>query len=181
MKYFKKLEGKKIYLSPVHEDDIEKYVYWMNNRDVTDNLGNTVFLNTLTSEKEWFLNLGKNGNVTFAIVKKEDDELIGNCSLMHIDRINRKCTLGIFIGDDKNRNKGYGQEVLTMLVNYAFNFQNMHSIDLKVFSFNEPAIKCYEKVGFKKCGIRHEAYYLDGNYYDEVTMEILKKYYMQEK
>lgn len=177
MKYFKKLEEKRIYLSPINSEDAEKYVYWMNDRNVTDNLGNTIIITTLEGEKEWLNNAGKNGDVNFAIVKKENDELIGNCSLMKIDRINRKCTLGIFIGDEKNRKKGYGTEALTLLLKYSFDFQNMHSVDLKVFSFNESAIKCYEKVGFKKCGIRHESYFLEGKYYDEINMEILESDY----
>lgn len=177
MKYFKKLEEKRIYLSPINSEDAEKYVYWMNDRKVTDNLGNTVIITTLEGEREWLINAGKNGDANFAIVKKENDELIGNCSLMKIDRINRKCTLGIFIGDEENRKKGYGTETLTLLLKYSFDFQNMHSVDLKVFSFNENAIKCYEKAGFKKCGIRHEAYFLEGIYYDEITMEILENDY----
>lgn len=177
MKYLKKFEEQRIYLSPINSDDIEKYVCWMNDRNVTDKLGNTTIITTLNGEKEWLDNAGKNGNVDFAIIKKDNDELLGNCSLMKIDRINRKCTLGIFIGEQKNRNKGYGTEALKLLLKYAFDFQNMHSVDLQVFSFNENAIKCYEKIGFKKCGIRHEAYFLEGKYYDELNMEMLEKDY----
>ncbi len=97
MKYFKKFEGEYVYLSPINSEDAEKYTYWMNDRSVTDNIGGTTFITTLEGEKEWLNNAGKNGDVFFSIVKKEDDKLIGNCSLMEIDRINRKGTLGIFI------------------------------------------------------------------------------------
>lgn len=102
MKYFKKLEGQRVYLSPINPEDAEKYVYWMNDRSVTDNLGNTTIITTLEGEKDWLTNAGKNGDANFAIIRKEDDELLGNCSLMNIDRINRKCTFGIFIGEEKN-------------------------------------------------------------------------------
>ena len=152
MKYFKKIEGERIYLSPINSEDAEKYVYWMNDRTITENI---------------------------SIVKKDTDELIGNCSLMDIDRLNRKCTLGIFIGDEGNRSMGYGTEALKLLLDFAFNFQNMHSVDLKVFSFNERAIKCYEKSGFKRCGTRHDAYFLNGKYHDEITMEILENDYYE--
>lgn len=177
MKYFKKLESKRIYLSPVNSEDFEKYVYWMSDRNITDNLGNTVIITTIEGEKEWLENSEKNGDANFAIIKKDKDELIGNCSLMDIDRINRKCTLGIFIGDEENKGKGYGSEALSLLLKYAFDFQNMHSVDLKVFMFNKRAIKCYEKLGFKNCGVRHESYFLDGRYIDEITMEILESDY----
>ena len=74
---------------------------------------------------------------------------------------------------------GYGTEALKLLLDFAFNFQNMHSVDLKVFSFNERAIKCYEKSGFKRCGTRHDAYFLNGKYHDEITMEILENDYYE--
>ena len=31
MKYFKKIEGEKVYLSPINVDDYELYVKWLNN------------------------------------------------------------------------------------------------------------------------------------------------------
>ena len=175
MKYFKKLEGQRLFLSPMRIDDAEKYVCWLNDRSVTDGLGNTVMMTTIEGEKEWIVNAGKKGDVNFAIVRKEDDELLGNCSLMNIDRINRTCTVGIFIGDEENRSKGYGKEALELLLSYAFNFQNMHHVNLNVFSFNKRAIKCYEKIGFKTCGIKHEVRFLDGKYQDEIEMEILDR------
>ena len=46
---------------------------------------------------------------------------------------------------------------------------------LTVKSFNERAIKCYEKVGFKEFGRRRESYFLNGKYYDDVHMDILSK------
>lgn len=51
MKYFNKLEEKRIYLSPINSEDVEKYVYWMSDRNVTDGLGNTVIITTLEGEK----------------------------------------------------------------------------------------------------------------------------------
>ena len=45
--------------------------------------------------------------------------------------------------------------------------------------FNKRAIKCYEKVGFKKFGIRRQAYYLKGKFYDEIYMEILRDEYKE--
>lgn len=56
----------------------------------------------------------------------------------------------------------------------------MHNVNLEVFSFNKRAIKCYEKVGFKEYGRRHDVYFLDGKYYDKVEMEILEDDFRKE-
>ena len=34
MKYFKKMVGKKCYLSPLNPEDSEKYVLWLNDMEV---------------------------------------------------------------------------------------------------------------------------------------------------
>ena len=67
----------------------------------------------------------------------------------------------------------FGNSSLSLL----FSFQNMHSLHLEVFSFNQRAIQCYEKLGFQKVGTLHEAYFLDGKYYDIIFMEILEDNY----
>ena len=41
-------------------------------------------------------------------------------------------------------------------------------------SFNERALKCYKKCGFKEIGSRRESAFLDGKYYDTIIMDILE-------
>ena len=173
MKYFKKIVGERLYLSPMNVEDIETYVKWMSDRKVTDNLGNTRSVCTLPLEKE-YIESRKSSDYDFSIVLN-DDTLIGNISLMNVNLVSRKATLGIFIGEEKHRSKGYGTEAIKLLVDYGFNILGLHNIDLNVFEFNKGAIKAYEKVGFKEYGRRHESYYLDGKFHDEISMEIINK------
>ena len=173
MKYFKKIVGERLYLSPMNVEDAETYVNWLNSRGVSDNLGMTASVVRIPGEKE-YIESKKSSDYDFSIVLN-DDTLIGNISLMDVNLISRKATLGIFIGDEDNRSKGYGTEAMKLLVEYGFNILGLHNIDLKVFSFNERAIKAYEKVGFKEYGRRHESYFLDGKYHDEISMEIINE------
>ncbi|WMJ76060.1 MULTISPECIES: GNAT family N-acetyltransferase [unclassified Sedimentibacter] len=175
MKYFKKLEGSKVYLSPINIDDAEIYVKWLNDFNVTDGIGTSSATVSLESEKEW---LSKNtSGYQFAIIRLEDDKLIGNCGFHGIMQLRQCAEVGLFIGDEENRSKGYGQDALDLLVSYGFDYLNLNNIMLKVFSFNERAISCYKKVGFKEIGRRRESYYLKGKFYDDVYMDILKKEY----
>jgi RimJ/RimL family protein N-acetyltransferase len=50
----------------------------------------------------------------------------------------------------------------------------MHRIGLRVYEFNRPAIRCYEKAGFKTCGRMREAKRIAGKWYDEIHMDILE-------
>ncbi len=175
MKYFKKLEGKKIYLSPISVEDYELYTKWMNDRSVTDGTHSTSLLVTIEGEKKWIEQMTNSKDYIFDIVLQDKDILIGNCSITKIDYVSGTAELGIMIGEEKYRSNGYGQEALKLLLDYGFNFLRLHNICLGVFSFNERAINCYKKVGFKEYGRRTEAYYLDGKYYDIIYLEYLEK------
>lgn len=177
MKYFKKMVGNRIYLSPISIEDVETYACWMNDREISKYIHQSHRLHTIQSEKEWIENNEKNGDYNFAIIKKDGDKLLGNCGIMNINYIDRTATLGIFIGELVERSNGYGKEVLELLLEFCFNTVNMHNINLNVFSFNERAISCYKKVGFVEYARRHEAYFCDGKYHDIISMEILEKDY----
>ena len=71
---------------------------------------------------------------------------------------------------------------IMLLLNYAFNHINLNNIMLKVYSFNTGAIKAYEKCGFKIFGVWKNSHYFNGEYVDEIFMNVLKDdFYKNEK
>lgn len=175
MKYYKKLVGERIYLSPMNMEDAEKYVEWFCDFKMTDGIGKSSDIVTVQAEREWIENVLKNNELTFAIVDLESDKLIGNCGFNTIDNKNRTAEVGIFIGEEENRSNGYGAEALRLLLDYGSNYLNLNNIMLGVRAFNERAIACYKKVGFKEYGRRRECYFLNGKYYDDIFMDILAR------
>ena len=174
MSYYNKIDGEKIYLSPVNIDDASIYVKWLSNPNISDNLHSTKRVFNEVNEKEFLNNRLLKGDYIFSIIRKSDDKVIGTTSLNDIDNIDGTATVGIFIGDEDNHDKGYGSDALRALLNYGFGVLNLNNIELKVFDFNERAINCYKKVGFKEYGRRHKAYYINNKYHDVIYMEILK-------
>lgn len=174
MKYFKKLESQNLYLGPMMVEDAEVFVKWLNDYRVTDGIGKTKDVTTLENETEYLQGVTKNGDYNFSIVTKDKEQLIGTCSIMNINHINQTAEVGIFIGDESARGKGYGQEALKIILNYGFNTLNLHNIYLGVYSFNEQAIACYKKIGFKEAGRIREAKFHNGKRYDDIKMDILK-------
>lgn len=177
MQYFKKLIGDRIYLSPkgVSEESVKKYTEWMNDFNVTDYIGRTDQIVTLTGEKEWLENCAKNtDNREFDIVELNSNKLVGTISLGQFSWVNRSSVLGIFIGDKDFRDNGYGTEAINLLLEYGFKYLNLHSIRLDLIAINERAHKCYLKCGFKDTGRSRDAIFLNGKYYDELHMDILE-------
>ena len=181
MSRVKKFIGKKVFLSPVQEDDAEIFTRYMNDMEITDYTGATHNVYTFAGEKSWIANLYSNSNnKTFSICKAEDEKVIGNLCLTNIDYINRTAELGVLIGEDDSRSKGYGEEAINLLLDYGFNYLNLHSVFLKVISVNKRAIRCYEKVGFKLFGNKREDAYVNGKYYDTFYMDILKSEFLKD-
>ena len=172
MRYFKKIEGKRIYLSPINIEDAEKYTEWLNDLEITINLSMPHKTYTLEQEKEALKTLSQDG-YNYAIVNREDNKLLGNCGLMNVDLVNRIGEVGIFIGNKEFWNQGYGTEAMKLLLDYAFNLLNLNNIELKVYAFNKRAYNCYKKCGFKEIGRRREAHLIAGERYDEIYMDIL--------
>jgi len=181
MKYFKKLVGDNIYLSPKTADEeiIEKFTEWLNDFEVTDYTGRSAKVLTLEDERKWFANPKEDAQVFF-IVRMEDNELIGTIGLHEINNISRTATLGIFIGDKSGRNKGYGTEAIRLILDYGFNYLNLNNIKLDVMDFNARAIASYKKCGFKEYGRRRKCYFLNGKYYDKIEMDILAEEFEEE-
>ncbi len=142
---------------------------WMNDPEIRHlTLREELPLNRSKGE-EFFEKINK--DMIFFGICLNDGKSIGALNLM---LQLKNATLGITIGDKAQRNKGYGTEATKIALDYCFNTLNLHRVGLWVFEFNEKAIHCYEKLGFKKEGISREAVYKNGGYCNIVNMGILK-------
>ncbi|MBN1971765.1 MAG: GNAT family N-acetyltransferase [Candidatus Delongbacteria bacterium] len=171
MKYYKKITGKKVYLSPICMDDAHKYAEWLNDVDIYKYLLVSPQIIGIESEKEALVRLMK-GKI-FAIIDSEKDLLIGNCGLHDVDSIHKTCELGIFIGDKDYHGKGYGTEAIKLLLDFAFNVLNLNNVMLKLYEYNQRGYKSYLKSGFQVIGRRRKAIFFGGKYHDEIFMDIL--------
>ncbi|MCL2342905.1 MAG: GNAT family N-acetyltransferase [Firmicutes bacterium] len=171
MKYYKKIIGKRIYLSPMSADDVDIYIKWMN-ENVARSFGQYPLVVSSKSDLNWFFEPPTNMQ-RYAIVLLDGDVMIGSISIHNIDHLNRNAFLGIFIGEKEHRSKGYGAEAILLILAYGFNTLNLHNIMLSVDADNVEGIACYKKVGFREVGRRREWVYKDGKYIDRIYMDML--------
>ncbi|WHE08261.1 GNAT family protein [Thermoanaerobacterium thermosaccharolyticum] len=170
------LKSKNIELVPFETRYIEKFVEFRNSEDSRNfTMPGIPYPVTEDSVSEW---LSKKANPSesgeFAIIYNETNEYIGNVSYNNVDWKNRHCEIAIMIGEEKYRNRGLGTEALVTLLDFIFNELNLYRVELKVYDFNERAIRCYEKCGFKKEGLLREVVYKHGRYINEWVMSIVK-------
>lgn len=169
--------GKKINLRAYKKEDVPFAQKFMNDPEVKGLLWPGVpFPLTLEEEEKWFEGISSHGDTyNFAIETLEEKKYIGGCGINSVDRKNSIAIVGIFIGDKEYWSKGYGTDAMRTLVGFIFNEMNINKVKLGVYSFNERAIKSYEKCGFKREGTLRQEMFRNGKYHDVIVMGILRE------
>lgn len=168
--------GKNLRLRALEKEDLPKFVEWLNDPEVIENL----FVDhpfSLAAEEQWFEGVMKSPMferpLCIEVREGEHWKMIGNLSIMDINWQHRNGELGIVIGDKAEWGKGHGTEVISLYINHLFNELNLHRVWLRVYDANLAGIRCYEKVVFQHEGTLREAIYKHGQYIDMHVMSIL--------
>lgn len=114
-------------------------------------------------------------NFRFAIRTLADDKLIGGIGLWLLPQTQNDAWLGIHIGEREYWGKGYGTDAMRLIVGYGFSELNLRRITLGLHSYNERALKSYQKVGFQLEGKVRGDGLRDGVRYDGFYMGILRE------
>lgn len=168
------LEGSKVVLREIGDDDTANIVKWRNSADVIKNF---FIQETLTEDQHrfWLNNKVRTGIVAqFIIIDKETDVPVGSTYLRDIDQKNKKAEFGIFIGDSCSRGKGFGSEAAVLITDFGFKRLHLNRVYLRVFAHNTNAIKSYENAGFTCEGLLRQDIYANYRYNDVVIMSKLK-------
>lgn len=112
--------------------------------------------------------------IRLAIHKKDDSLLIGFCMIAFIDKYNRRCKVGLTLGDKAQWGQGLGREVLEGLVGFCFEVLDMNRIGAEVFDFNERSLRLVRALGFTEEGRIRQAVLKGGQYRDEIIFGLLK-------
>ena len=98
----------------------------------------------------------------FMIRAKEDDRLIGKAVVQWIEWTNSNGWIRLGIGAVEDRRKGYGTQVLRMLLRFAFAEINLFRVSAMVPEYNVGGIALLQKFGFTQEVCRRSALERDG-------------------
>lgn len=170
------LRGEKVWLNALTSEDVSLLARWYEDSNFA-RLFDASAMRPRNEEalRKWLENaLRDPHSFQFAIRLKDSREMIGLIDIGDVDWNHGTGWLGIAIGEEANRGKGYGTEATRLMVDYAFQELNLHSIRLTVFSYNLPAIAVYEKLGFQYEGAHREFLHRDGRRYDMLIYSLLR-------
>ena len=114
----------------------------------------------------------------FSIRTLAEDKLIGELGLDVVNWSGRDAFVGLGIGETEYWSKGYGTDVMNVLLRFAFTEINLRRVTLTVFEYNPRAIRSYEKAGFRQEGHLRSLLNREGRRWNELYMGILREEWM---
>src|SRR5579864_8592506 len=106
------LRGELINLEPPRTDDLDLFVRWFADPEVTLNLL-ARFAFSMKQEEEWFERAATSQSDVFWAIR-HDGATIGTTGISNLDWINRRGTTGTVIADQSHRGKGFGSEAVRL-------------------------------------------------------------------
>lgn len=107
----------------------------------------------------------------------EDDEVVGQLALQTFPNRPRRrhaAQIGMMVRDDW-QGRGVGTALLQAAIDLADRWLNLTRLELEVFVDNIPAIRLYEKFGFRIEGTLVQYAFRDGHYVDTHFMARLRE------
>lgn len=166
--------GERIFLTTLRREDVPLMSRWFSDLEITAYLGQIGVTTRLEQEQDWYDKMLRSSDITFGIVVRESQRLIGTVGLMDIDANHGRAVLGITIGDKRVWGQGYGTEAVRLMAEYGCFFKNLYSISLSFVAFNERGHQAYRKAGFREAGRWRKAYCIGGERYDSVWMDVTR-------
>lgn len=169
------MTGSLVSLGPLRREWLPIYQYWLNDFDMLKQIDRRFRPHSEEWITQWYERHAgaAQDSLVFTIISRTDIRPVGNIALQDIDYRNRTAEMGIYIGDAECRGKGYGSEATKMILSFAFRVLGLHNVMLRVYEYNEPAIRVYTKAGFREIGRRSQSQFMDGRFWDVILMECL--------
>ena len=169
------LVGELVALGPLHKGLLPLLWKWESDLGLAALTGDPTRPTTPEGIEKLYERFSGDGqeSTSFAIYVRESMRPIGTAGLLSIHHLHQTAELGIGIGERDCWGQGYGTEATRLVLDYAFNVLALHNVMLRVFSYNERAIRAYRRVGFQEIGRRRQAQRIGDRAYDVVFMDCL--------
>lgn len=116
----------------------------------------------------------------WGVARREDDLVIGTCTLAHLDPDNRRAEVGYALGRE-HWGRGYIQEALTALLDFAFGELNLHRLEADVDPRNDASVRTLERMGFQREGFLRERWIVGGVVTDSFMYGLLRSEWLSRR
>lgn len=177
------LAGKYVLLRALERDDLKLIHKWQNDEEIMrlsrSQPDHAISMEALTSEFEKNLKGEDTDTRRLGIEEKSSGNLIGWCSIS-LNRWARRYTtadVGLCIGEKDRWRKGYGTDVVSLILKEAFEQLDLHRVGWWTYAENKGSIALALKMGFKEEGRLRQNVFFDNEFHDSLVFGLLKEDY----
>ena len=136
-----------ISLLPFEETDYAQLIAWVPDEEMLMQFAGPHFTFPLTTE-QLELSLSDTNRIAYKILHNADQIIIGHAEIV-LEDASTALLSRILIGEMAYRGKGLALPLVSQLLTLAFHQPGIEEISLNVFDWNIPAIKSYQRAGFR--------------------------------
>ncbi len=174
----RRFETDRLRARDIRLDDIPVLLQWFNDTVISKFMEDPGSIQTEENLIEGFFVKIPN-DMDLLIEAKGTGKSLGYCSIYDIDRVNDSAEISFLIGDGEQRGKGYGNEIVKLIVRICFESLGLNRVVASATTENIRSIKALEAAGFRRVGLLREYQVVDGRKYDEVLLEMLREEYLR--
>ncbi len=169
------LQGEHIYLRALEPEDLE-FVHAIENDESVWYLSHTKTPYSKYLIKQYLDEAHKDiyeVKQLRLVISDIKDTAIGLIDIFDFDANNHRAGIGVLIYEEVNRQKGFGKEALTLLINYCFTHLNLHQLYCNVSETNSASLNLFKNQGFKIVGLKEDWVYTQGAYSNEYILQLI--------
>lgn len=152
----------------------ENYLSWLKNEQVNKYLEIRHNIPDIEKLKKFVdANNDSNDNLLLGIFTNKKEH-IGNIKLGPINKIYKRSTIGLFIGDSSYWGKGIATHSIKAITDYAFNSLKLLRVDAGCYNDNIGSYKAFINAGYKEEARLKNYWSIDNIYQDEIILTIFK-------
>ncbi|WP_029034512.1 GNAT family N-acetyltransferase [Salinimicrobium terrae] len=155
---FPNLKTVRLNLRQITEADLQNIYSGLSNPDVIKHYGvNYSSLDETWEQLEWYAELERtHSGIWWAIISAVDKEFCGAIGYNNLSREHKKAELGFWLLP-KFWGRGYVQEAMEVVLDYAFQKLHLHRIEAFVETENVSSQKALQKQHFRQEGILRDS------------------------
>jgi RimJ/RimL family protein N-acetyltransferase len=181
------LTGKTVVLRAFEREDLKLVHRWQNDEDVMrlarSSPDHAISREALEARYEKAIKGDDFAEREYIIQERSSEQPIGWAGIT-IHRWNRRATsadIGLAIGEKDRWRKGYGTEVVHLLLQEAFEQLNLHRVGWWTYAENEGSLALAKKIGFREEGRIRDSVFFDNRHHDSLVLGLLKDEYEEMK
>lgn len=124
--------------------------------------------------------LPKGEHLRLGLVRRDDGQLLGTCSLFHLHPSSKRGEIGYMLRADA-WGRGLMHEALQALLQFAFDELKLHRLEADIDPRNGGSARSLERLGFTKEGHLRERWIVDGEVSDSALYGLLRSEWRPER